>query len=133
MLPEELWDMVCRRCDVPTRLVLSEVNPGFLRITDAIIQQEYETELCTMLRAMRVSPRRIPRTWLYRYAQDFLVNDPCLFCARCGGHIHGLLTCHCHECHTPTIQRQLRFPWEKALVGPLTAVCILSFLRWKIG
>ena len=117
-IPEEILVEVLSHCDPGTLLHASEVNPRWLHASELSLRFDYEEDLCAMLRAMRMSPRAVPRHWLHRYSTDTTFRGISTVCTQCGRRVDGLLTCGCHGV--------ARFPWARVLTGPITAMaCIL--------
>ena len=100
-LPDDVLALVMHHCDHIGLLNAREVSATWSRATDMAVCASYEDDLCTMLAAMRITPRKPPRQWLYRYAWN------------------GELRCK----HNSVVS----FPWLRIFAGPALATCSLLF------
>lgn len=107
-LPDDMLTLVMHHCDHVGLLNAREVSAPWSRAVDLAVRDTYEDDLCTMLSAMRITPHKLPRQWLYRYAAG----------RSCGTRWGGELCCH---------HNLISFPWLRTFAGPAIAACSLMF------
>ena len=109
-------DVICIILNnIPDKLNFRAVNKSFCTASD-IFMKNYESDLCNMLSACRISVSNVPKKWLMRYVHCY--NNSMLqqtyICYSCGSSISEIG--NCSKCITNRMDSHLKMFIELSLI-----------------